>query len=189
MPRPDRRHLRDPSPLRVAVNGAKDPAVFFMRPGAVERWRVLNGSVDGRGFQRFMVLEGQYVNGGEQLYRVVDDESEESGRRLEPVSRQQIEDAKQRLDQLAWDGMTLVTVENGKARYTIKDLSKQNSGTQNPLARPIRENEPPYPQMLRNYEDCFRDGESIRNCFVRPNEVYMAPANRARRLLPGAARW
>ena len=33
--------------------------------------------------------------------------------------------------------------------------------------------------MLRNVEACFQDGESIRNTFVRPNEVCLATANRA----------
>ena len=46
-----------------------------MRPGAVERWRVLNGSVDGRGYKRFMVVKGQYVvqnvDGLKQLFEVM----------------------------------------------------------------------------------------------------------------------
>jgi FtsP/CotA-like multicopper oxidase with cupredoxin domain len=32
--------------------------------------------------------------------------------------------------------------------------------------------------MLRNVEACFRDGRSLRDAFVRPNEVWMATANR-----------
>ena len=35
----------------TAINGGFSPTVMFMRPGAVERWRVLNASVDGRGFK------------------------------------------------------------------------------------------------------------------------------------------
>jgi FtsP/CotA-like multicopper oxidase with cupredoxin domain len=74
---PRRRQLRFPPP--IAVNGVRPPAVMLMRPGAVERWRVLNGSVDGSGFKRFMVLEGQFVHRDGQLWRVV----EESGPRAE----------------------------------------------------------------------------------------------------------
>ena len=33
--------------------------------------------------------------------------------------------------------------------------------------------------MLRNVEDCYRDGESVRNLFVRPNQVFLTNANRA----------
>ncbi len=47
-------------PPAVLVNGSQQPARILMRPGAVERWRVLNGSVDGKGYRRFMVLNGQY---------------------------------------------------------------------------------------------------------------------------------
>ena len=43
---------------------------MFMQPGAVERWRVLNGSVDGRGFKRVMVLNGQFVFKDNALWRV-----------------------------------------------------------------------------------------------------------------------
>ena len=35
----------------TAINGTFSPTTMFMRPGAVERWRVLNASVDGRGFK------------------------------------------------------------------------------------------------------------------------------------------
>jgi FtsP/CotA-like multicopper oxidase with cupredoxin domain len=45
----------------TAVNGTFTPMTMFMRPGAVERWRVLNGSVDGGGGKSFMVLDGQFV--------------------------------------------------------------------------------------------------------------------------------
>jgi hypothetical protein len=33
--------------------------------------------------------------------------------------------------------------------------------------------------MLANYEACFADPESVRNTWVRPNEVYLAPGNRS----------
>jgi len=190
-PGPRGRGQRFPPPL--AVNGSRPPAVICMRPGAVERWRVLNGSVDGRGFQRFMVLEGQYVQDeeGVQLWRVETEPPSPSApstaapaeqtpkRRLAAMSRRRIEEAKRNLYQLSSDGVTLVTVENGKARHTIKDLSKRNAGSENPFARPPKQGEHPWRAELRNFEDCFRDGESIRNAFVRPNEVYLANANRA----------
>src|SRR5262249_8398768 len=96
---PRGRGLRVPAP--IAVNGSRPPSVICMRPGAVERWRLLNGSVDGRGFQRFMVVEGQFVQDdlGGQLWRVLPDpaagssKTETAGasssagrRRLVPVS-------------------------------------------------------------------------------------------------------
>ena len=32
--------------------------------------------------------------------------------------------------------------------------------------------------MLKNVEDCYRNAESLRNTFVRPNQVFLANANR-----------
>lgn len=179
--RPRRRdQLRLPPP--TAVNGTYPPTTMFMRPGAVERWRIINGSVDGRGFKRVMVLEGQFVQDfrSGQIWRMtVTGAGAAATRELKPVTLQEIEDAKQTIYQLSNDGMTIVTVANGRADYTIKDLSKQNAGTRNPLSRTPETGEPPWAAMLRNVEDCFRDGASIRNAFVRPNELYMGNANRA----------
>ena len=95
------------------------------------------------------------------------------------MTRAGIEAAKLPLYQLAFDGITLVTVENGRARHTIKDLSANNAGTENPLNRPPASSDSDIQAMLRNVETCFQDGESIRNTFVRPNEVCLATANRA----------
>ncbi len=167
------------SPVPVPAAGVPGPTVMFMRPGAVERWRLLNGSVDGRGFKRVMVLDGQFVFKGDRLYRVEKGEGDAPARRLVAVTRAEIEAAKLPLYQLAFDGLTLVTVENGRARHTIKDLSAKNRDTVNPLTRPPAPGEPEMEAMLRNIEACFRDGQSIRNAFVRPNEVWLATANRA----------
>ncbi len=167
------------SPDPVPAEGIPPPCVMFMRPGAVERWRVLNASVDGRGFKRVMVLNGQFVFKENALWRVETGDGAPPVRRLVPVTRAEIEAAKLPLYQLALDGVTLVTVENGRARYTIKDLSARNAGTVNPLARPPSAGESETEAALRNFEACFRDGASLRNAFVRPNEVWMATANRA----------
>jgi len=179
--RPRRRdQLRLPPP--AAVNGTYPPTTMFMRPGAVERWRIINGSVDGRGFKRVMVLEGQFVQDfrSGQIWRMtVTGEGAAAKRELKAVTLQEIEDAKQPIYQLSNDGLTIVTVENGRARHTIKDLSKQNAGTLSPLSRTPAKDEQPWKAMLRNVEDCFRDGASIRNAFVRPNELYLGNANRA----------
>jgi FtsP/CotA-like multicopper oxidase with cupredoxin domain len=166
------------SPARVPAEGIPPPTVMFMRPGAVERWRVLNGSVDGRGFKRVMVLDGQFVFKGDRLYRVEKGEGNAPARRLVAMTRAGIEAAKLPIYQLAFDGLTLVTVENGRARHTIKDLSAQNTGTVNPLTHPPAAGESEMEAMLRNIEACFRDGDSLRNTFVRPNEVWLATANR-----------
>ncbi len=177
---PRRNNLRFP-PF-FAVNGVAPAAVMTMRPGAVERWRVLNGSVDGAGTTRFMVLEGQYVQRNNRIWRVVVEEGdtpEESRRRLEPVTEAEIEAAKMLLHQLSFDGITLVTVENGEARHTVKDLSLQNADTKNPLARVPRPGESEVEAALRAFEDCYRDGDSLRRSYVRPNELYLGNANRA----------
>ena len=163
----------------TAVNGTFSPTTMFMRPGAIERWRVLNASVDGRGFKSFMVLEGQFVFFDRQLWRVLPPEKPGGPRRFEPATRQEVAAAAQPLFQLSFDGITLVEVENGHARYTIRDLSRQNAGTRNPLDRQPADGEDPARAMLKNVEDCYRDGDSLRRLFVRPNQVFLTNANRA----------
>ena len=162
----------------VPPEGIPPPTVMFMRPGAVERWRVLNASVDGRGFKRIMVLDGQFVYKGDRLYRVEKGEGDAPARRLVAMTRAGIEAAKLPLYQLAFDGLTLVTLDGGRARHTIKDLSTQNAGTVNPFTRPPAAGESDMEAALRNIEACFRDGESLRHTFIRPNEVWLATANR-----------
>ena len=56
---PDPDALMRSTPPEPLVNGAHEPGVIVMRPGAIERWRVLNGSVDGAGFMRLAVLRGR----------------------------------------------------------------------------------------------------------------------------------
>jgi FtsP/CotA-like multicopper oxidase with cupredoxin domain len=163
----------------VAINGGFSPTTIFMRPGAVERWRVLNGSVDGRGTKSFMVLEGQFIFADRQLWQVKRGAASDAPPVVEAATRSDIERATRPLHQLSFDGITLVTVENGKARHTIRDLSAQNAGSQNPLDRPIAPGDDPARAMLRNVEDCYRDGESLRNLYVRPNQVLLTNANRA----------
>ncbi len=80
--------------------------------------------------------------------------------------------------QLSFDGITLVEVENGKARHTIRDLSQQNAGSRNPLDREPAPGEDVSRARLKNVEDCYRDGDSLRNLFVRPNQVFLTNANR-----------
>ena len=163
----------------VAINGGFSPTVIFMRPGAVERWRVLNASVDGRGTKSFMVLEGQFVFADRQLWKVRPGATAGAPPIVEAATRQQVEEATRTIYQLSFDGITLVTVENGRARHTIKDLSKQNADSRNPLDRPPAVGEDPTRAMLRNVEDCYRDGASLRNLFVRPNQIFLTNANRA----------
>jgi FtsP/CotA-like multicopper oxidase with cupredoxin domain len=174
---PPRRRART-TPIPVPPEGIPGPTVMFMRPGAVERWRVLNASVDGRGFKRVMVLNGQVVFKNDRLHRVVTVDGTPPSRRLVPMTRGEIEAAKAPLHQLAFDGITLVRIDNGQPRYAIRDLSLRNAGSVNPLTRPPADGEPELEAMLRNVEECFRDGESLKNAFVRPNEVWMTTANR-----------
>jgi hypothetical protein len=75
------------APPVEAVNGTAEPGLIRMRPGSVERWRVLNGSVDGAGTKRFMVLDGQYVQRANRIWRVISEgEGENRTRQLEPVT-------------------------------------------------------------------------------------------------------
>jgi len=172
-----KRHLRVPPAF--AVNGVRKPSLIRMRPGAIERWRILNGSVDGSGTKRFMVLDGQFVQRDNKIWRVISEgEGENRERRLEPVTEQDIEDAKLDIQQLALDGITLVTEEDGKARHKIRDLSKQNAGTKNPFAASAGPGENAFEVRLKAFEAVFRDGDSLRRSFLRPNEVYMTNANR-----------
>jgi FtsP/CotA-like multicopper oxidase with cupredoxin domain len=179
---PKKQNLRFP-PL-TAVNGVRETAMFRMRPGAVERWRVINGSVDGAGTKRFMVLEGQFVQLKNRIWKVVVEQTGEGDektekRRLEPVSEQDIEDAKVNIQMLSMDGITLVSVENGKVKHRIRDLAKINAGTDNPFARKRRAGESEYESRLKAFESVFRDGDSLRRSFNRPDEIYMTNANRA----------
>jgi FtsP/CotA-like multicopper oxidase with cupredoxin domain len=173
-----RNSIRFPPP--IAVNGVMPPSVMRMRPGAVERWRILNGSVDGSGTKRFMLLEGQYVQRRNRIWRVVTQgEGDQRARRLEPVTEQDLEDAKLPLHQLSFDGITLVRERNGLGEHFVKDLSGQNAGTANPLARERRAGETEPESLLRAFEDCYRDGGALRRAYVRPNELYLGNANRA----------
>lgn len=200
---PRRQHLRLPDP--GLVNGEVKPTVALMRPGAIERWRVLNASVDGSGFKRFMVLEGQFVRRDNRVFRVEVEEPEpaegppadgaaaaqdgggpdggsppEKKRRLVPVELADIEAAKAPLYLLAFDGITLVEEDaRGRPRHAVQDLSLVNAGTAHPYARRLEEGDDPFRGLLRSVEDCYRDGDALRRCFNRPNEVYLATANRA----------
>ena len=165
-----------------AVNGDQTPMIINMRPGAIERWRVLNGSVDGQGYKRFMVLKGQYdveesspPGGGPTVSTTV--KLRDDTNTFTPATRAEVSADKQGIYQLSFDGVTLVEGEPDNATYTILDLSQQNAGTENPLDRELSGK--PNQAMLANYEACFADADSVRNAFVRPNEVYLAPANRS----------
>ncbi|HKJ56497.1 MAG TPA: multicopper oxidase domain-containing protein [Nitriliruptoraceae bacterium] len=156
------------NPSATIVNGNVDATTITMRPNAMERWRVLNGSVDGKGFRRFMVLEGRYaVDATGRLTQQDADGNEVL------VTRATVEERKQHLWQLAMDGVTLVT-EDGE--YRVKDLADQGDGS---AAFPLADfpTAPPA-ELVEDYVACFADGDSLRNCYVRPNEVYMGPANR-----------
>ena len=175
---PKRNNLRFPP--NPSPTGVHQPATIRMRPGAVERWRLLNGSVDGAGTKRFMVLDGQFVQRKNRIWRVlVEGDGDERTRRLEPTTQKDIEAAKLDLQQLSFDGITLVSEESGEARHVIRDLAKQNAGTQNPFAAADESGPDDYQAQLAGYQDVFKDGESLINAYVRPNEVYLTNANRA----------
>lgn len=177
---PDSANPKLQNPPAPFINGAVAPKTITMRPGAVERWRVLNGSIDGRGFKRIMVLKGQWAfrsspdDPTERLYRVLPDPANPKKSILELATRADVDKAKQHIWQLSMDGVTLVKQNRRGASYTIKDLGKQNAGTTNPLAGPEKTNA----ELLANYEKVFTNGKTIRDTWVRPNEVFLGPANR-----------
>ncbi|MCG8456504.1 MAG: multicopper oxidase domain-containing protein, partial [Holophagales bacterium] len=175
--------LKTPTtPISPHINGNATAMTLTMRPGAVERWRILNGSVDNRGFSRLMVVRGKlsvrFVRSDPAVGFIYQLEKEDAQGNLAPVSRQELEDSKVNLCQLAMDGITLVETQGGVTRYRLKDLSQQNPGTRNPLAAPL-DPARPNASMLRNLQSVFTDATSLRNAYVRPNEVYLSPANRA----------
>jgi FtsP/CotA-like multicopper oxidase with cupredoxin domain len=164
-----RRNAQSSGGAPDTVNGSTEPSTIVMRPRATERWRALNGSVDGKGFRRFMVLKGRYgVDARGHLVHVASD-----GTPGDRVTRGEAEAAKQQLHQLAFDGITLVSIDG---TYMIKDLAQQGDpGAPFPLAS-LPGGSPA--EQIDRYVECFADGDSIRNCYVRPNEVYLGPANR-----------
>jgi len=175
---PKKQSLR--APPSPSPDDARTPPMFRMRPGAVERWRVLNGSVDGAGTKRFMVLEGQFVQRANRIWKVREKgEGRERERWLEKATEQDYENSKLQMHLLAFDGITLVREENGHARHWIKDLARQNAGMENPLAAPARPEDNEITRWLRAYESVWKSGDSLRRAFVRPNEVYLTNANRA----------
>lgn len=165
----------------IAVNGDNIPDTIAMRPGAIERWRVLNGSVDGQGYMRFMVLKGQYkvrntMGPNGNIISTLVKLRDAATNTFTPATRAEVAADKQHLYQLAFDGVTLVEADGDKAVYAIRDLAEQNAGTENPLDRPLAGN--PNQAMLANYEAAFANATNVKNAFVRPNEVVLGQGNR-----------
>lgn len=152
------------------VNGSFQPKVMTMQPGASERWRVLDGSVDGRGYIRFSVLKGQFtICENKQLGRLNQDGT------CTPLAAAEIEQLKQPLSQLAMDGVTLVRPSaSGGYEYYVKDLDF--SAPPNPLD--FKPTDTPQ-QRVDIISNCFASADNIKAAYNRPNEVMMAPANRA----------
>ncbi len=161
------------------TNGSESPNVIVMRPGAIERWRVLNGSVDGSGFIRVMVLKGLFevaencATKSFSFIKVEDDgttalasENEPNGTMMigdQPVAMGGPDGLKQRLWQLAFDGVTLLRPSpTGDWEYFVKDLNAVNGGK-----------EPDFGTL----EECYQ-GENPKLCYRRPNELFLADANR-----------
>ena len=151
------------------VNGSFQPKVMTMQPGAIERWRVLNGSVDGRGYIRFSVLEGPItICDNNQLGRLNADGS------CLPLDTSSIEELKQPLFQLAMDGVTLVRPSAGGGyEYYIKDLNF--TAPPNPLD--FKAKDTPQ-QRINKIADCYSNADKVKAAYNQPNEVMMAPANR-----------
>ena len=162
----------------VSINGGFSPTTIFMRPGAVERWRVLNGSVDGRGTKSFMVLEGQFVFADRQLWQVT------RGAAGTPPCRRSRDTQRYRASDAA--ALSAVVRRHHAGDRRERPGAAHDSGfveTERRFAESARPSdgtgEDAAKAMLRNVEDCYRDGESLRNLYVRPNQVLLTNANRA----------
>lgn len=193
----DRQSLKNAT--QPTTNGSPNIDTIIMSPGDVERWRVLNGSVDGKGYIRFMVLEGTWVsesgkgvstqsgtprptalpkiakklNSLQQLLYV-----DESGTRHLPTTTE-IESKKQHLYQLAQDGVTLVrhNPNTKKPEYYIKDLG--NNDYKNPLYQDYSNLDVCYNSDYSNSDQGISSQNNLKACYNLPNELYMSPANRA----------
>jgi FtsP/CotA-like multicopper oxidase with cupredoxin domain len=156
-------------PTFPTVNGSYLPKVLVMSPGAIERWRILNGSVDGRGFVRVMVLRGEVSLCDNGQLGV----TEGSGT-CRPLDTVEIEARKVSLYQLAMDGVTLVReTAGGGAEYFVKNLNFP--APPNPLDLASTDTAQ---TRIEKIAACYADAASIRAAYVRPNEVPLAPANR-----------
>ncbi|MEE4380135.1 MAG: multicopper oxidase domain-containing protein [Candidatus Competibacteraceae bacterium] len=158
-----------PAATFPTVNGSFQPKVLALRPGAVERWRVLNGSVDGRGYIRVAVLKGDFtLCANEQIGMQIDADN------CIPLSTQDFEALKLPIHQLAMDGVTLVRqTENGGVEYRIKDLdfvAPPNPLDLNP--------DDTAQQRIDKIAGCYANAANARAAYNRPNEVLLAPANR-----------
>ncbi|MFV2062519.1 MAG: multicopper oxidase domain-containing protein, partial [Chloroflexota bacterium] len=160
-------------PLPI-VNGSTEPGIITMRPGAIERWRVLNGSVDGNGYMRLALLEGEFADDSSNALQKVE---YSGGARSEfpvaatdyaPISFEKdgatVLVQKAPLWQLSWDGVTrVVTNDDGSSSYQLRDLSTVNDGVEPDFA---------------SFTDCYKPG-NLDLCYNRPNELYMVDGNRA----------
>lgn len=158
-----------PAATFPTVNGSFQPKVMVMNPGAIERWRVLNGSVDGRGYVRFAVLKGDItLCENEQLGML-------SGNgNCTPIDTETFESLKRPLYQLAMDGVTLVRPNSqGGYEYFVKSLNF--NAPPNPLN--LQATDTPQ-QRIEKIAACYANAENVRAAYNRPNEVLLAPANR-----------
>ena len=156
-----------------SVNGSFQPRLLALRPGAVERWRVLNGSVDGRGYIRVAILKGDYTlcdNGQIGMTTETDAGTDE----CIPLSTQDFEALKLPLHQLSMDGVTLVRqMEDGHAEHIIKDLNF--TAPPNPLDLNPSDT---VQQRIAKIGNCYANAANAKAAYNRPNEVLLAPANR-----------
>jgi hypothetical protein len=161
----------------LTVNGSNSPRFIVMQPGAIERWRILNGSVDGKGYVNFMVLKGrfEYDDKNNVLVSVTYDEDGQVTRTpftQSPANQKKFEEElKQHLWLLAWDGITLVRQnEDGTVENYVKDLNFEAADNPRDILDPMGKQDPGV---------CYQDADSIKACYIRPNELDLAPANRA----------
>jgi len=151
------------------VNGSFLPKVMVMNPGAMERWRVLNGSVDGRGYIRFAVLQGEYSLCDNGQLGAIDENDI-----CTPLDTVEIESLKMPLFQLSMDGVTLVRQkEGGGFEHYVKQLNFP--APPNPLDLKSTDTAE---ERIAKIGACFANADNVKAAYDRPNEVLLAPANR-----------
>lgn len=151
------------------VNGTFNPGTIVVSPGAIERWRILNGSVDGGGYFRVALLKGEFTIDSTNLLRATDGRQVVTADYWPVVLAEHAanptqaeldsENLKTRLWHLAHDGVTLV---DEAGNYYVKNLDGTdiNLGAEATLA------------------SCYT-ADNLPSSYDRPNELRLTTGTRA----------
>ena len=160
-----------------------------MRPGAVERWRVLNAQR-----RRPWLQAASWCSKASSCSRIGSSgaccpaKRQGAPQRFEPATRQDVADADApAVPALVRRHHARRGRERPRAAHDSRSVASRTPARANPLDRQPAAGEDPTRAMLKNVEDCYRDGDSLRN-LVRPAERGVPDERQSdRRLLQGAA--